>query len=61
MNKILVILFAFIAQIGFSQTKITWKTLNDVTFTDKYSEEVDAYYYYQVLYLQIYFFYFALF
>lgn len=30
----------------FSQTKITWDTLTDVTFTDKYSEEVDAYYYF---------------
>lgn len=30
----------------FSQTKITWDTLTDVTFIDKYSEEVDAYYYF---------------
>lgn len=29
-----------------SQTKINWDTLADVTFTDKYSEEVKAYYYF---------------
>jgi hypothetical protein len=31
---------------GWAQTEITWEMLADVTFTDKYSEEVDAYYYY---------------
>lgn len=29
-----------------AQTKITWETLQDVQFTDKYNEEVEAYYYY---------------
>ncbi|MEM9025076.1 MAG: DUF3299 domain-containing protein [Bacteroidota bacterium] len=29
-----------------AQTKITWKTLEDVRFTEKYSNEVEAYYYY---------------
>jgi len=30
----------------FSQTRITWETLSDVTFTDRYSKELDAYYYF---------------
>lgn len=30
----------------FSQTRINWDTLADVTFSDKYSEEVEAYYYF---------------
>ena len=29
-----------------SQIKITWETLTDVKFTDKFNEEVNAYYYY---------------
>lgn len=29
-----------------AQTKITWDTLSDVHFTDEYSEEEEAYYYY---------------
>lgn len=29
-----------------SQTKITWETLTDVRFEDKYFEEKDAYFYY---------------
>lgn len=33
----------------YSQTKIGWDTLSDVTFTDKYSEEVEAYYYFPTL------------
>lgn len=31
---------------SFSQTEIGWATLADVKFTDKFSREVDAYYYY---------------
>lgn len=31
---------------SWAQTKITWETLSDVRFTDKYSEEEEAYYYY---------------
>ncbi|QDH81332.1 DUF3299 domain-containing protein [Echinicola soli] len=42
----LLILFCIISLAGYSQTRITWKTLEDVTFTDKYSEQVDAYYYF---------------
>ncbi|ELR69409.1 hypothetical protein C900_05099 [Fulvivirga imtechensis AK7] len=34
------------ASMASAQTEITWKTLGDVKFTDKYSEEVEAYYYY---------------
>ncbi|WP_192349005.1 DUF3299 domain-containing protein [Algoriphagus sp. Y33] len=30
----------------FAQTKINWDILSDVTFSDKYSEEVEAYYYF---------------
>ncbi len=36
----------FVPTKGISQAEITWKTLSDVTFTDKYSEEGEAYYYY---------------
>lgn len=42
----LILLLCTMALAGYSQTKITWKTLEDVTFTDKYSAEVDAYYYF---------------
>ncbi|GGF40034.1 DUF3299 domain-containing protein [Echinicola rosea] len=42
----LLILLFIISLTGYSQTKITWETLADVSFTDKYSEEVDAYYYF---------------
>lgn len=46
MNR-LVIIFIFLFTLpAFAQKKITWKTLNDVKFTDKYSKKVDAYYYY---------------
>ncbi len=31
---------------AFSQTKINWVTLSDVKFADKYSDEVEAYYYF---------------
>lgn len=31
---------------SFSQTRITWETLSDVKFIDKYSEEVKAYYFF---------------
>ena len=41
---IIPLLFTFIQ--GVSQTEITWKTLEDVHFTDKWSEEAQAYYYY---------------
>jgi len=46
MLRLLTILFMLIAIGAKSQTKITWETLEDVTFTDKYSEEVQANYYY---------------
>ncbi|MDR7130842.1 hypothetical protein J2X69_003201 [Algoriphagus sp. 4150] len=35
-----------ISTCSFAQTKINWDILSDVTFTDKYSEEVEAYYYF---------------
>ena len=46
MLRLVIILLLFITTPGMSQTKITWKTLEDVRFTDKYSEEEEAYYYY---------------
>lgn len=47
MHKIaLLILLNFLAVSVYSQTKINWDTLSDVTFTDKYSQEVEAYYYF---------------
>ncbi|WPR76749.1 DUF3299 domain-containing protein [Algoriphagus sp. NG3] len=42
----LLIFFFFLATSVYSQTKIDWDILSDVTFTDKYSEEVQAYYYF---------------
>lgn len=44
-NKILIIFFLSISS-AFAQTEINWQTLKDVTFTDKYSEEVEEYFYY---------------
>ena len=46
MPRLSILLFVLIAPVARSQTEITWKTLEDVTFTDKYSEEVKANFYY---------------
>ena len=46
MRRLLILLLVLVAHVANSQTKITWKTLGDVTFTDKYSEEVQANFYY---------------
>ena len=46
MPKLLILLFILIAPVAKSQTEITWKILEDVRFTDKYSEEVQANFYY---------------
>ena len=46
MLRLMIIPLLFIAVQGMSQTEITWRTLGDVRFTDKYSEEEEAYYYY---------------
>ncbi len=46
MLRLLIIPLLFLATPGMSQIEITWKTLTDVRFTDKYSEEEEAYYYY---------------
>jgi hypothetical protein len=40
------IMMIFVTSTAFAQTKITWHTLEDVSFTNKYSEEVKAYFYY---------------
>lgn len=32
--------------VGSEQQSITWESLKDVTFTDRYSREVNAYYYF---------------
>lgn len=45
MHKLLFISFLLAATVAKSQTEITWKILDDVTFTDKYSEEAQGYYY----------------
>lgn len=39
-------LFLFLSLSAVSQTKVTWKMLEDVTFEDRYSEEEKAYYYF---------------
>jgi uncharacterized membrane protein len=46
MNKLLTILFTIISLHSQAQEKISWETLNDVSFTRKYYEEVDAYLFY---------------
>ena len=46
MLRLLILVFILIAPVAKSQTKITWETLEDVRFTDKWSEEVQANYYY---------------
>ncbi len=46
LKYLLISLILCVSHMAFSQTKITWETLNDVTFSDKYSKEVDAYFYY---------------
>ena len=46
MPKLLIILLLFFSLPGISQKKITWDSLKDVRFTDEYSKEVDAYFYY---------------
>jgi hypothetical protein len=46
MHKLCFFLLLFVAKISFGQIEITWKTLEDVEFTDTYLEELDAYYYY---------------
>jgi len=47
MHKIIsIVLFTCLVGTAFGQTRINWDILSDVTFTDKYSEEVQAYYYF---------------
>ncbi|MBV6644050.1 MAG: DUF3299 domain-containing protein [Cyclobacteriaceae bacterium] len=46
MLKLLILPLFFATIEGVSQAKITWETLEDVNFTDRYSKELDAYYYY---------------
>ncbi|MEQ9165847.1 MAG: DUF3299 domain-containing protein [Fulvivirga sp.] len=48
-HKSVIILFILIfitVRTSIAQTEITWQTLGNVRFTDKYSEEVEAYFYY---------------
>jgi len=45
MHKILIIILVLLCHAqAWSQTQITWKTLSDITFTDKWSEEEQAYF-----------------
>jgi len=46
MRRLCTIMLIFVATAGISQTKITWETLSDVRFSEKFSEEEQAYYYY---------------
>jgi hypothetical protein len=47
MNKACLIIFlCLIAVSGYAQTRISWEILKDVRFSNKFSKEVDAYYYY---------------
>ena len=46
MPKLLILSFLLVTTVAKSQTEITWYTLDDVTFSDKYSEEAQGYYYY---------------
>lgn len=47
MNKILIIILISVPFFqANAQIEITWKTLQDVRWTDKFSEEVNAYFYY---------------
>ncbi len=50
MTKSLIFSALFLAlmlnQKSFAQTEITWTDLNDVVFTDKYSKEVEAYFFF---------------
>jgi hypothetical protein len=46
MYKLVLVFALLFSKLGISQTKITWEILSDVKFTDKYSKEVDALYYY---------------
>lgn len=46
MIRLTIIFLFFIATPGMSQTGISWNTLDDVQFSEKYSEEAQGYYYY---------------
>ena len=46
MPKLLVLVLLLLPGVTLGQKEITWDVLADVTFTDKYSEEVEAYFYY---------------
>ena len=46
MNRLIIILFIFLAKLSFAQKEIDWSVLADVEFTDLYIEEVDEYFLY---------------
>jgi len=46
MHKLIAILLLLLSTSVGAQTQITWQTLTDVRFTDKYSHQEEAYYYY---------------
>ena len=47
MKVVLAVLFSvFLSQFAFSQTRLTWQDLEDVTFEEKYYEDVDEYLWY---------------
>ncbi|WP_109830318.1 DUF3299 domain-containing protein [Reichenbachiella versicolor] len=46
MLRLSLIILMLLVSPAFAQIKITWETLADVSFTDKWSEEEQGYYYY---------------
>ena len=46
MNRIALVIVLLVPTVCFSQIKISWETLADVEFTDKYMEDVDEYFLY---------------
>lgn len=46
LRTLIVIVLVVFGMQAIAQNTITWQTLSDIRFTDKYSEEVDAYFYY---------------
>lgn len=40
----LIVILSLIGSVGMSQLEVDWRTLADVTFEDKYLQDLDAYY-----------------
>ena len=46
MNRLALLIVLLVPIVSFSQIEISWETLADVEFTDKYMEDVDEYFLY---------------